>query len=172
MANGDCALYRMPDTATPATLESAISDRIEISGNARVPDGRTGLVRFVPNIPRRKSELDQAFSNTTDRQDTGSKSSSLTIDLFFDETDGGTAGAVARLRDWATQDNDRRGVFQTGLIGWRCDRMPEFNVHPGSGGGLKIDYIQWDYEPNKHRKTARVVLLLSGDQGRFGQGAP
>ena len=167
VVHGDFAMYWMPDDAAPETNEDIVSDKIEFSGDAEVPDERSGIKSVNIDIRRRKPQQDNAFEENVVRQDGGFEGNTYTVHAVFDENTG-TAEGIERLRSWLGQSNAVRGKFQHGRIGIRNNYRPEFNLLPNNDAGFKLQDVRITQEIGLARADVTIVLEFSGTPTRFG----
>jgi len=156
---GDCAIY----TVTSAgQTEANDANRIEIEGNASVPDAKTRITYMKPRLGKRRTDQGNSFSNNVNNPDTGPLPPQVEIGLIFDERTG-TSLAKTKLRDkFFDLPND---AFPKGRIGWRNDKDPTMNLVPSSGidgAGYKIISFEYDNQERFGGYIPGVLVLELG----------
>ena len=164
---GKFAIFRM--TNSTDTEDSITEDKIEFDSGAQVPDARSGIISFTPVMSRTQTENPAPFLQVARRPDTGFSGMRYTINVLFDET-GGTAGGIAKLRDWMSEDNFVRATFNEGRFGIRNDYRPEFNIKPDNTAGYKLVHFETSQELLHHKIVKAVIILeFSGAAERLGE---
>ena len=153
---GDACLYRMSDLGdTEDTIPDA--QKVEFTGLLNganmlgglpgsptiprlaptAPDDRTSIVSITPEMGRIDTDNEQPFGEQNLRPDTGYHGTKYRLELLFNAMTG-RALAIQRLRNWTYHDNASKPDFEHGLVGFRNDFMPEFDIHPTADMGYKI----------------------------------
>lgn len=165
---GKFVIFRMTNSGD---RENNIStDKVEFDGDAQVPDGKSGLVSFSPVISRNPTENPAPFQQVARKPDTGFSGNRYTLHVVFDESDGNSAGAIAKIRDWMSEDNFVRSTFREGRFGIRNDYRPEFNLTPNNDAGYKLLHFETSQDLLHHTIVRGVIILeFSGSADRLGE---
>ena len=165
--HGKLSIFRMTDTTD--TEDNITDDKVEFDDDAAVPDNRSGLVSFTPVLSRTSTDNPAPFQEIARKPDTGFAGNRYSLNVFFDESDGNRALAIAKLRDFETQQNFIKGKFREGRIGLRNDYRPEFNVIPDNTAGYKLISFELTQELLHHTIIyGTIILEFSGDASRLG----
>ena len=135
MANGIVGIYTVTNLGDTEDNDPL---RIEIDGDALLPDDKTHFVKMSPRLGKRRTDQGNAFSNQANNPDTGPVPPGLTLHLTFDERNGPSIAKII-LRD--KMFDFPGGDFPRGRIGFRNDDDTTMNLIPSpgkSGAGYKI----------------------------------
>ena len=163
---GKLAIFRM--TNTTDTESNISADKVEFDEGAMIPDSRSGIVSFSPVMSRTPTENPAPFQEIARKPDTGFGGNRYTIQVFFDE-EFGNSSAIAKIRDWHSEENAIKGKFKEGRFGIRNDYRPEYNLTPNNDAGYKLIHFETSQEL-LHRTMVRgtIILEFSGDPLQLG----
>lgn len=140
--HGNVSLFRMPVNADSTTNENSIlTDKIEMEGDAEIPDNTCKFKTFKPIMSRFKTSNPAPFSEMIVKPDTGYSGTQYQLNVLFDER-AGRSLAITKFRDWLAESNTVRGKFRHGRIGVRNNYRPEFDLTPNNGSGYKLVYFE------------------------------
>ena len=166
--HGKFVIFRMPDDPTKIS-ETDIDDKIEVEGDAEIPDDKTKLVMFKPVMSRFKTSNPAPFSETNTKPDTGFEGTKYEVHLLVVEEDGTASGSIERLRDWFRETNKLRGKYKHGRFGIRNDYRPELNLTPNNEAGYKLVHVEIDQDLNINSLISIFLILeFSGDPSNLG----
>lgn len=164
---GKLVIWRITNPGSGFT-EASTSDKVEMDGGA-VPDGKTDSQTFSFSGGRRKTDVENAFSNVTNKPDSGLGGIFVTITGIFDETVS-DALAIAKLRDWLI-DGTVTEAMPNGQIGLRNDKKPQSNLVPSLAAGWKLSSFDYDDdERNGFYIPFTIVLEFLGDPSKLKTG--
>ena len=163
---GEVVIYRFVDPATHTT-ESNAESKIELDGDAANPDG-TGLFESqTTSGRRRKTDIENAFSNVTNKPDTGSAGLFVEISFLVDE-EAAESLIPALLNKWDSEGTSTEAMPK-GQLGLRNSKRTAFNLKPAQNSGYKmVEFDIFDDERVGALIPGRILLEHSGDQSVLG----
>ena len=163
---GKLTIFRMTDTTD--TENNISADKVEFDGDAQIPDSRSGTVSFSPVMSRTPTENPAPFQEIARKPDTGFSGNRYTLQVFFDE-EFGKSLAIAKIRDWHSEENAIKGKFKEGRFGIRNDYRPEYDLTPNNDAGYKLIHFETTQELVFHKMVrGTIVLEFSGDPSQLG----
>jgi len=166
MTAGDVTIYRIVDPTVHLDEDSAES-KIELDGNAAVPDG-TGLFESqTTSGRRRRTDIENAFANDTNKPDTGSAGLFIEINFLIDESLAESL-IPAILNKWDAEGTSTEAMPK-GQLGLRNNKRTAFNLKPASNSGFKmVEFDIFDDEKAGILVPGRILLEHAGDQSVLG----
>ena len=165
---GNFALFRCTNADD---IESTDADeRIEFDGNAATPNDQCKIISFYPSMKRRQTDNPAPFMELNRKPDTGFVGNTYIINVIFKEFGADKNEAIARLRNWAREDNFVRGDYRNGRFGLRNDYRPEFNLTtPNDMAGYKIQSVDIEQDlQHKNIVKCQIIMEFSGDPSKLG----
>lgn len=160
MVNGIFSIFRL---STAGQTESTVSDKVEFSGDAILPDARS----FITNI-RAMMELPKQDNQTPGSNDpnlldeTGLVFTGLEINGYFIGNESASPISIRLIRNWLKADK-RITNFTFGRFGFRNSVNNEFDLTPSATAGYILDHFDVIYNYPNRDYLFRITLRFNGD---------
>lgn len=173
VANGQVTLSWQPTGGTAyITAENATNDdKVEFSDGVsdtvlQPTGGRIALIRSEWSITRKDANNALTGGDEVSTPDTGPGGISVTY--HFVATGAGVDSPLARLRNWAAQDNGPNSKTRRGRISVQSKTGAAFSVQASANVGFKIRKLTTTEEHNDGKITGTLMLVLDGTLPRLG----
>ena len=164
--NGTVSIYKMTDTTD---VENTITDKIEFDGNARVPDGGTGIVSYRVRLKRTETQNSAPLLEESRNPDVGFNGAMYVFNIFFDESVT-SSNSIAKLVSWFQDANSVKQKFRQGRFGIRNNYENAFDMLPTNVYGLKFVDFDFEHDIAFNIKRATITLQHSGEATGIGRG--